>query len=393
MLARLSRLTMPVLILAVALLFYRLAFVSSTSNEFTVPADRNLPWTIEPLHDEPLVATDQQLKAVLAQVRPPLNPVNTNNWIHALRLWGTEAKFDDPQLPSGETMRNYFLDDAVFRQYAGENTPPLFNITPEGLLVRGFDDDYDNTVSSSYHADDLLATLAETGTPLDTVIHTRHGDSSVRTLLQTAMRSFHLDRHEYEWSMISYARYLYPVEAWKNKYGQVISVDEMVNEMIEHPLFVGPCNGLHRMEAMVVLYRADEFVGKLSPFTKKRMLNHMVTVSQLLAQSQSSEGSWTRRWPEGALAVNDQTTTHFDKILVTGHHLEWTALAPEQVLPPREHIIRASQWLVTALQEVSPDELSERYGPLSHSARALCLWRGEQPYAVWKRVQNLHDQP
>ena len=74
-----------------------------------------------------------------------------------------------------------------------------------------------------------------------------------------------------------------------------------------------------------------------------------------------------------------------DKLLVTGHQLEWLALAPEQVQPPRETIVRAGQWITRTLLEIDQKELVETYGPYSHAARALCLWRSVEPMEAWKK--------
>jgi hypothetical protein len=329
------------------------------------------------------MASDEELYRILERVKPQAEPVNTNHWVHALRLWGRHAEFGDPQIPSGHVLWTYFLDDAVFRQYAGKDAPALFQLTPDGVRIRGYDDDYNHYPTSSYHADDLLATMAESGTPLDTPLKTRDGQTTVRAAVESAMQNFHLRRHEFEWSLITYARYVFPRLDWKNKYGRAIDVDQMVNEMIEHPLPNGPCNGSHRLEAMVVLYRADQLKPHLKPRTRQRMLRHMQQVSQLLVQSQSDEGYWTRNWPRGQAARDEKEAPLADKLLVTGHQLEWLALAPAEVQPPRETMVRAARWLVTAMLEIDEAELAKRYGPLSHAARALCLWRGKDPYLAW----------
>jgi hypothetical protein len=66
--------------------------------------------------------------------------------------------------------------------------------------------------------------------------------------------------------------------------------------------------------------------------------------------------------------------------------LEYLAFAPEQFQPPRESIIRAGQWLARAFVEETPKELEKNYGPFSHAARALCLWRGQEPWDAWQRI-------
>src|SRR5205085_532920 len=121
--------------------------------------------------------------------------------------------------------------------------------------------------SGAVHTDDLLATLAEIGTPLSQPLDTRQGTTTVGELLHGALHRFHLEQQEFEWSAISYARYVLPVTSWTNQHGQRISVDDLVDDLINHPLEEGVCGGTHRLEALVVLLRADEQAHALSPKT------------------------------------------------------------------------------------------------------------------------------
>jgi|GEM_PF-1740563 hypothetical protein len=405
MLAQISRWTLPTIIVLTALVAYRIAFMNVV--EENLSEGRNEPYLIEPQHDIPLMVTDEQLYRVLDRVKPVASPVNTNNYVHALRLWGRNGDFDDAEkYISGEKMWSYFMDDNFFQQMAGSNVPPLFEMTPEGITVRGYDDDYNNFSTSSYHVDDLLATMAESGTSLDTPMIVRNGECQVRDVLNAAMKQFHLSRHEFEWSLISYGRYLYPKKRWHNRYGDKIDVEGMLDEIMTGRLTDGPCNGAHRLEALVVLYRADEQAQAFRPATRQRILAHMKHVSQRLVEAQSVEGYWTKKWPLGLEGSEDETAKKkwplglegsegetaslSDKILVTGHQLEWLALAPPEVHPPRENLVRASQWLVNAMLEIDEEDLFKRYGPLSHAARALCLWRSKDPYAAWAEGHEVY---
>jgi hypothetical protein len=379
MLARISRIVLPPLVVFAALLAYRL--IAGGQSQITVELPRNEPLVIGPRYDDPRVVTDEQLAAVLDRVKPPDQTVNTNNFVHALRLWGAVADFGDSQIPTGRELRDYFLDDATFRRFAGEAAPPLFYRGVNGIEVRSFDDRITDRETSSYHANDLLATLAESGVPLDAPLRMRDGEAKVSDLLESSLRRFHLNQLEYEWTAIAYARYVFPQPDWRNKYGQRIDVDQLVDEIIGHPPGLGPCNGLHRLEALAVLYRSDEQAPSLSKRTRLKILTHMKHVSAVLPGAQSSDGFWTREWTQGR--AGNKSSLH-DQLLVTGHHLEWLALAPEEVQPPRETIVRAGQWLARTLVEMDEKQLLEAYGPYTHAARALCLWRSKNPLAAWR---------
>lgn len=385
MLARISRFVLPPLIVFAALLAYRLVAGGPSQPAIVLP--RNEPLVIAPRFDDPRVVTDEQLAAVLDRVKPPAEPIVTNNFVHALRLWGTDADFGDSKIPTGRQLRDYFLDDAAFRHLAGDKAPPLFYRGLNGIEVRSFDDRITDRATSSHHADDLLATLAESSIPLDTTMHLRDSQAKVSELLETSLSRFHLDQLEYEWTAIAYARYVFPQREWRNKFGQRIDVDQLVDEIISQAPDLGPCNGLHRLEALAVLNRADEQVHALSRRTKLKVLLYMKRASMLLAEAQTADGYWTRQWPQGKAAASPDTKqgpTLHDKLLVTGHHLEWLALAPDEVQPPRETIVRAGQWLARTLVEMDQKQLIEAYGPYSHAARALCLWRSKEPFTAWQ---------
>jgi len=401
MLSQISRWTLPTLIVLAVLAAYRVVVIRPEGPAIVLP--RTQPMKIAPRFSDERVVTDEQLTAVLARVKPPGGPANTNNFVHALRLWGPDADFGDPQIPKGCDLRNYFLDDATFQRFAGDNAPPLFHEGRDGIEVRGFDDQLTDRPTSSVHTDDLVATLAETGTPLDTRLALRGGQAHVADLLTTALRRFHREQLEYEWTAIAYARYVFPQRQWRNKFGEKIDVDALVDEILSHPPQLGPCNGLHRLEALAVLYRADEQFRVLSPRTRLKMLVYMKRTSNSLVASQSADGYWTRQWsispnnPMNSaaqqLAANASVNapTLYDKLLVTGHQLEWLALAPDEVQPPRETVIRAAQWLARTLVEMDEKELLEAYGPYTHAARALSLWRGAEAFDFWKSHQPLPE--
>jgi hypothetical protein len=394
MLQLFCRIVLPPAIVIAALAAFRLVAVWPHDERIS-PARRE-PAVIAPRFDEPRVVTDDQLVAVLDRVKPPMTPLKTNNMVHALRLWGLAADFRDERYPTGRQMRDYILDDRVFRQFAGDAAPPIFYRDRHGLAVRSFDEVVTDHDTSSYHADDLLATLAEVGTSLDTPLHLRGGacdaqSPTVGDLLHDSLSRFHLDRLEYEWAAISYARYVFPQKQFENFWGERIHVDQLVDEAVTPALALGPCNGLHRLEALAVLYRADEANQALKPHTRQKILAHMRRVSELLVQAQTTDGYWTRRWPEGAAAATPakrDASDVYDLILVTGHQLEWLALAPEEVQPPRETIVRAGQWLARTLVQLDPKDIEAAYGPYTHAARALALWRGQEPYAAWQKGQS-----
>ncbi len=342
----------------------------------------SLPLEFQPGYDDPRMVTDDQLSEVLARMAPRRDTANSNYYLHALRLWGPNAVFEDPAAISGAEMLAYFLDDAKFQEIQGENTPSLFSLQGETLIARPWKSWEPHAASSSAHTDDIMATFAEVALPLNAPLHTREGIFEVGDLFRGAMRRFHLQRDEYEWFAIAYARYGLPLESWTNQFGERISVADVAHDLIEQPPRHGVCGGTHRLEALVLLLEAGRAQPMLPARVQRQSHGHLHNMSQRLVQSQHPEGWWSKDWAD----LHDHPTSHTDRespslserILATGHHLEWLALAPEEILPPREVLVRAAQWLTRAMLEVDEATLQRDYGPFSHAARALCLWRGQE---------------
>lgn len=375
----------PVLLVLVGLLGFR-----GSSRHIPSPQAQAQP---EPRvfasrRDDPRVVQDNQLLELLERVRLPKTVVNTNNQLHALRLWGQQAVFSEAYW-SGPQLREYFLDDAAFRRAAGDTAAPLIQRKEGVLSVRAWQrDDVDHDFASA-HANDVVATFAEVGLPASTRIVLRDGEGTVGELYTAAAESFHNQQLEYEWTLIGYARLGYPQRYWVNQFSERVTLQDVATEAMQQPWSYGVCVGTHRLEGLMLLDRlARESKTEFPASLALHIDGHLKKAVTLLAASQSPEGYWTRRWHEGNKALENDTSDLAERILATGHHLEWLALASEEMQPPREHVIRAAQWMATALREVKERTLAENYGPFSHAARALCLWRGAEAWPTWQRLQG-----
>src|SRR5580704_14031646 len=73
-----------------------------------VHIEREKPLWIESLYDDPLLVSDDELASVLKQVQPRFSPKNLRpNYVeHALRIWGEDARFSDPEVLSGVQLRD-----------------------------------------------------------------------------------------------------------------------------------------------------------------------------------------------------------------------------------------------------------------------------------------------
>ena len=346
------------------------------------PVPRLEPVAIRPLYDDPEAVSDDELQRILVKLQPRLRGPSPkiNHVDHALRMWGVPAAFDDEDCLSGVEMRELLLDHRRYSDHWGEASPSLLVPTDDGVSVS-----VALGPQTSSHVDHTLATMAEIGTPLDYPVITSEGEVALHDLFQTTLKSFSLNQTEYEWSTLVFAIYMPHKAGWYSKGGQHITFDLLADRIMRQRLTQGVCRGNHRTFTLAMLLRIDDQISILSDESRAEVEAWLTDVTNRLVQSQSSEGFWDDQWsgpeiegtppPPGA-----NFTTAGMRLNVTGHVLEWWAMAPQEVLPPEDVRRRATRWLIEEVDELSPAEVRQYYTYLTHAGRALAMWRGRFPH-------------
>lgn len=364
----------------------------SMEHEKALPPLNSEPLVITPLYDDPRVISDDDLERVLWKLRPKLRGRNPkiNNVDHALRFWGLEAKFDDPECLSGLEMQQMLTDHRRLVDVWGD--PDTNTLAVNSLLVTtlyGVSTHVQKGHSTSSHVDHTVATLAEVGTQPDFPLITPDGETTFQAMLEHARRDFRLNQVEYEWSALVFALYMPNNRRWMTKEGQWIDFDRLADRIMRQDWTRGVCFGNHRLFTLAALVRADDMqrgAGHPSIFmdsaSRTRIIEHLKRATELLVTNQRDDGSWDPNW-DGS-PPNDRLpgSARDRRILPTGHALEWWAIAPEEVLPPREVVVRAGQWLVREIESMTDAEIRNGYTFLTHAGRALALWRSRPPADV-----------
>lgn len=365
---------------------YRVREIDATIG---VPPLRQQPIAVKPLYDYPVVVNDEQLARVLKKLRPRnlKEKSKVNHIDHALRFWGLPARFDDPALFDGEDLRAVLTDDKRFHGLYGEKAKSLLiDARGGGVRVRVAE----GPVSSS-HVDHTLAGLAEVGTPLDFPLITSTRRTSYRAMLEQSLREFSLNQIEYEWSGLAYALFLPPVTQWRTTEGQQMTFDRLADRIMRQEVPQGVCFGNHRLYTLTIMLRIDEEQSPIFNAEKReQVIAFLAEMTQRLVQSQAADGFWDGDWPTGKKPgeKSDKTSgdTLADRILATGHALEWWAMVPrstaERLHPPRDVLVRAGQWLVKTVDSLTDEQTETYFTFLSHAGRALALWRDKLPYEV-----------
>ena len=82
----------------------------------------------------------------------------------------------------------------------------------------------------------------------------------------------------------------------------------------------------------------------------------------------------------------------YKKVISTGHHLEWMAIAPTELHVSREQILKAADWVIKTTIEQSDSDIGSRYTFFSHVGNALALWRKTHPADFWMKWQIDHPE-
>jgi len=353
-----------------------------------VRIDRTEPLEISPLYDDPEVVSDEELAAVLYQVQPAFKRAELKpNYVeHALRTWRVTAEFQEPGVMSGVEMRDFLLDYGNFVLSWGEEVEPLLESRETGVYVR-----WGRDKGASVHHDHTLACITEAGVSLDFLVQTPGRQASLKSLLEQALYDFRLDERETEWSAMAFGLWLPPVSEWTNGAGRKLNFDLIARRQMRGHRQLGVCGGTHRVYSLMMLLRINEKYTILSEPVRAEAYAFLEGIRDLLLVTQFPDGHWPYNWPDGQEAV-DHPGDHaaYRDVIATGHHLEWLAIAPEELHPPREMIRRAADWIIENTTSRTRAEIQESYTFYSHVGNALALWRRTSPPDFWTQWESQH---
>ncbi len=365
--------------------------ISAHPQPVDIPLDRDQAIEITPLFDDPELVSDDELAAVLKQIVPhfPAKKMKPNHVEHALRTWHVDAKFEDPDALSGIQMRDFLVDHGRFLASWGETTEPLLQDRPDdGIYVRWGRDD-----GSSVHHDHLLVCLTEAGVPLSQPVFTpTRRDLTFRDVLREALRDFRFDERETEWSVMAFGLWLPPTKNWELADGREMSFDMLAQRLLRGHKQMGTCGGTHRLYSLTVLLRLDDQFDVVSDDVRANIVKHLESVREILKVSQFEDGHWPYNWPNGEEAVKkpDLSIPQSRHVIVTGHHLEWLSIAPEELHPPREQIRQAAAWIIKTTLDMKDSEILDNYTFVSHVGNALAMWRKTTPSKFWMEWEKTH---
>ena len=307
---------------------------------------REVALVIEPIGVDQPVVPEGDLTSRLVSLLPRWRMKKTNSMLHAMRLWGMSLPehIKDPlsvlptgSIPSSSAILEALLDESVFRATRVKSQPFLYK-TNVGIGVKL------DSGGGVAHADQFLKTMGELGLEASRQISLRGCDRcTLNDVIRQSLYNFD-EGQEMEFTAVALSRWLPPASEWLDRDGRLHSLDQICGLLLKKTAGQGSCGGVHVLYGLVNLLRSDDQFHFLKPTTRLELTQRLRATSSLLEGSQSLQGGWTLDWanPRKAASGGGLTNTDsFELILVTGHHLEWIALAPRDVRPNNDCIARA----------------------------------------------------
>lgn len=290
------------------------------------------------------------------------------NLVHAVRLSGPEAMLGADG-PGARPIIDILLDNRVSEAVFGR---PALSTTRYGVRFRWPSNLYFHAGRQrEAHFDQVLAALAEAGVSRARTCFVGPGEHrAVDDVLRDALANFDLSRPEIEWTALAATLYLAHDRSWRNRFGEVVSLDDVASVLmgpIEQPR---SCYGTHVLYTLIIMLRVDRSHGILGSSTSRDLARHVESRVEAAVASQLGSGAWPAAWLGDSAGGESAEEPSF---LATSHLAECLLYLPEDMRPPDEVIASAGTWLRRKVASVfATGDPAAWICPLTHS---LCVLR------------------
>ncbi len=328
-----------------------------------------------------------QLSHILSKFSPPgehEGPVDATD-AHLLRLFVCDPAWTD----RSHIIAN-FLGEGYRDLPPGPGNPLFYG--GRGLigykqLVPGPSADKPPSTPGEAHVGQYLAMLGEVGVepsreiPLGTTLY------RVRDLVADTADRFSFDQ-EIEWRVVALAYYQPHIQNWRTRFGKELTWAQITRELLQRirdgQVITRSCFGTHLLYTLATLYRVDKRVKLWDSSLRRDVEACLQTTSKTLEASQRSDGSWDSSWLKGT-SSEPTPLPLLERILVTGHLLEYLAILPKGLRPPDPVVSRAGHYLLNELDKLDQKILNRFICHSSHGVRAYYL---TGPRTARQRVQG-----
>jgi hypothetical protein len=341
------------------------ASTTQTSGPHIEPPFREMARALPPLAPLCFMRTSEQAAAITAILnRPPQAPFDGRLAIHLLRV------YRNAPIPRADVSSATNLVASLTGYPAAElplmGTPLV--LTRDGARYRPSRAGDRAMNVRENHRDIFLATFAECGLPLSTPLRIGESTTSeLSALLRDAVANFDLKQDEIEWSTIAFTIYMSDRKNWRDRDGKICAFDDLAYALIHRELSKSSCGGAHVLLAMTYLLRVNDEAHILSANVAESLRTHVAAAVQALVRAQLPDGSWSNHWGIEPAENTATGSSSLDRLLATGHLLEWLEYVPVHMQPDVTVYVRAGTWLIQHLQQL-------KRSPTFNSPAWTCPW-------------------
>lgn len=228
------------------------------------------------------------------------------------------------------------------------------------------------------HPGQVLSALAECQVPLDTTLGPG-AQIRLADLVDNCAKSFRFD-DEIEWRAVALAIYRPSPIRWTTNDGDEVSFDQITRALLQqtrsHNSEAASCWSTHAYYALAMLYQVDRQMPLWKDLSlQDAVVSTLSNASTRLETTLHPDGSWDEYWSLPGISRGVLSTEN--RLLVTGHHLEWQVVTPAELRASDAVLLSAGEFILRETEKMSVEKRHEKICACSHGLRALLLGRRE----------------
>lgn len=218
------------------------------------------------------------------------------------------------------------------------------------------------------HPNQFLAIYSMSSLPLDFEFKAGNDTITMAGMIKNAQMDVN-SREEITWTLWALSRYLDPDTEWTNRFGELWSMERLVQIQTYAAVRDGACGGTHGLFSLS--FARNSYIQTGRPlrgvwFEADQKIRRYVEAARSM---QNSDGTFSSNYFDGPGYSNDFST----RLATTGHTLEWLMLAL-----PQDRL--NEPWVRKAVAAIAKDLIDNRKlaadcGPLYHALHAMVLYR------------------
>jgi len=346
----------------------------------THPADvPPSPTPAQATRAKPVNPLQQRIEAALASVHSRDLLTTNSFWtvFHGILGMGPKTTLKDP-----ETGKRYNAIDYIFAETGGNIRGLVFTPTEAGVDVQTVGmNPFLKEHEGQGHQDQFLAEMIQWRVPADRVVKIAGMPNKtfhIQDFVQESKARCRIDQNqELSWCLIVVAEYGGGTEAvWKNKHGQTIRFEQVLEYEMNADINVASCGGTHRLFGVAWAYHRHlahcKKAMKQPTAIWTRAKTYLEKYKTLSKDWQSSDGGFsTAHYRE-----RESNSEVEPRLAASGHILEWLAqyVSDDEIRSPwMENGARAVAQII-----LDSDRSPVASGSLYHAAHGLATYHARR---------------